>query len=158
MLKKIIATATAAAAIAIPAGRFLVVPVTVEYVASPIHVQAEELPLPAPEPVVVATSTIQEKIASYAAKYDVSRDLMTSIIRCETAGTFDPKIQSSARYTRDHPDWGVKQGDRELSFGLVQIHRPAHPHVTYEQATDPDFALDFMAKNLAAGRRSMWTC
>ena len=34
--------------------------------------------------------------------------------------------QSNLRYTKDRPEYGVKQGDRELSFCMFQIHEPAH--------------------------------
>lgn len=95
----------------------------------------------------VATSTIPALIARYASKYGVSRDLMTKLVSCETSGTFDPAIQS--RHIR-------ADGTREKSFGLAQIHLPDHEDVTLEQAKDPDFALDFMATHLAAGRLWMW--
>ena len=49
-------------------------------------------------------------------------------------------------------------GQREQSFGLVQIHLPAHRTITKEQALDPEFAIDFLAKNLAQGRGTMWSC
>lgn len=93
----------------------------------------------------------------YASKYDVSGDVMWSVIKCEDP-SLDPKQQSLVRYSKDHPEWGVVAGERERSYGLVQIHLPGNKNVTYAQATNPDFALDFLAKNLAAGRGRMWTC
>lgn len=39
-------------------------------------------------------------------------------------------------------------GDGGTSFGLVQIHRPAFPSISRTQALDPEFAIDFAAKNL----------
>ena len=44
-------------------------------------------------------------------------------------------IQSQAIYKKDHPKWGVKAGDRELSWGVPQAHRPAHPNFDYERLT-----------------------
>ena len=35
-------------------------------------------------------------------------------------------VQSNERYQEDKPHWGVKAGDRELSFCIFQIHLPAH--------------------------------
>ena len=49
-------------------------------------------------------------------------------------------------------------GDGGTSFGLVQIHLPAHPHVTKEEATDPQFALDFIIDAFKKGQQRMWTC
>ena len=48
-------------------------------------------------------------------------------------------------------------GDNGNSFGLVQIHRPSHPHITQEQAFDVHFSVKFLCDNLVAGRGSMWT-
>lgn len=80
---------------------------------------------------------------------------MTAIIHCESQGS--TTIQSNHRYSTYVPK-GYQVGDREQSFGLVQIHLPAHPNITKEQAINPEFAIEFLAKNLKAGRASMWTC
>jgi hypothetical protein len=53
---------------------------------------------------------------------------------------------------------GFRVGDREQSFGLVQIHLPAHPQVSKEQALDPEFAINFLAKSLQNGKGGMWSC
>ncbi len=83
---------------------------------------------------------------------------MNTVISCETAGTFDPLIQSRVRYKYDNAKWGVKAGEQEKSFGLAAIHLPDHPEVSKEQAVDASFAIDFLAKNLKVGKGSMWTC
>lgn len=80
---------------------------------------------------------------------------MVGIINCESQ--WSTTIQSNHRYTTNAPR-GYKPGDREQSYGLVQIHLPAHPHITKEQATDPEFAIEFLAKNIKDGRQGMWTC
>lgn len=41
----------------------------------------------------------------------------------------------------------VKNGVREPSFGVAQIHEPSHPTITREQALDPEFAIKFMSDN-----------
>jgi len=87
------------------------------------------------------------KITYYADKYKVSANLMHKIIACESG--YDTDIQS--KFIR--PD-----GSREQSFGLVQIYLPAHPTITKEQAIDPDFALEFLAKELKAGNAKIWSC
>jgi len=81
---------------------------------------------------------------------------MTAIISCESG--FNPSIQSKHVYTEKNVPKGYKVGDREQSYGLVQIHLPAHPNITKAQATNTDFATDFLAKNIAAGHASMWSC
>jgi hypothetical protein len=49
-------------------------------------------------------------------------------------------------------------GDGGTSIGLVQIHLPAHPDVTREQALDPDFALTFIVDKFLNGEEHLWTC
>ena len=83
---------------------------------------------------------------------------MDAIVRCETAGTYNPAIESEHVYHAGNVPRGYRVGDKEQSFGLAQIHLPAHTHVSYEQAVDPFYAADFLARNLAVGRGSMWTC
>jgi hypothetical protein len=80
---------------------------------------------------------------------------MSGIISCESGWNYT--VQSNHRYTTNAPK-GYTSGMREQSYGLVQIHLPAHPSISKEQATDPEFAVDFLAKNIAAGRASMWSC
>lgn len=91
---------------------------------------------------VVSTPILQELIALKAKEYEVSEKLMSDIIRCESGGKIDAV------------------GDRHLggSYGLVQIHEPSHPYISREQAFDPEFAVDFLAKNLSLGKGNMWTC
>lgn len=90
---------------------------------------------------------IQQEVRERSAEYGVSFDQMWGTIMCESHGS--TTVQSRHR----RPD-----GTREQSFGLVQIHLPAHPNVSKEEAIDPEFAVTFMAENFAAGRQRMWTC
>lgn len=99
----------------------------------------------------------RELAAEIAQNHGLNVQLFTATIQCETAGTWNPDIQSMHRYPTDRPDWGVKAGDRELSFGLAQFHLPAH-NITVEQAQDPEFALHKMADLWVAGKQYMWTC
>lgn len=92
--------------------------------------------------------SISGKISYYASKYNVSEKVMRDVISCETAGTFDPSIQSFA----------MKNGVREDSWGLAQIHLPDHPEVSKTQAQNPDFALNFMASYFSEGKQSQWSC
>ena len=84
--------------------------------------------------------TLDQLITFYSLKYNVKESVMRKVISCESSY----KIKAV--------------GDGGKSFGLVQIHLPSHPYVTKEQAFDPDFALNFLASNLAKGKGKMWTC
>lgn len=101
-----------------------------------------------PKPIVDTSTTtwtremIDKEINRVSAIYQVSSVQIHKIIYCES------------RYnTKAH-----NLTSREDSWGLVQINRMAHPQISVEQATDPKFALDFLARNLKAGKGSMWTC
>ena len=102
---------------------------------------------------------VDELISIYATQYKVSPVVIKSILDCETGGSYtDPTIQSRYTYKSDHPEWGVEAGDRELSYGYSQIHLPSWTDITYKQATDPEFAIDFLAKRLSEGKGSYWSC
>ena len=101
-------------------------------------------------------SRVKQLINAKAKEYGVSSYVMNTVVNCESQYVTD--IQSKHRYKKDRPHEGVVRGQREQSFGLVQIHLPAHPNVKMEQAVDPEFAIDFLAKNLAQGRGAMWSC
>ena len=114
-----------------------------------VYAQAEE----APRVILIEAEIewtperIEKEIDEQAEKYGVSASEMKRVIKCESMGS--TTIQS--RHIR-------KDGTREQSFGLVQIHLPAHPTVTKEQAIDPQFAVEWMAKNFAEKRQKMWSC
>lgn len=86
---------------------------------------------------------------------------MWSVIKCEDP-TLDPYKRSDWRYTEGqvtrHPEWGVEVGQREKSYGLVQIHLPDNHSISYAEATDPDFALNFLAQKLSEGKGHLWSC
>ena len=117
----------------------------------------------APEPqetqVVVSTHkpmTPQEIVAVKSKEYGVSEAVMRDIIECESG--WNTTLQSRHVYTFSRPERGIYAGNREMSYGLVQIHLPDHPNVTYEQAIDPTFAVEFLAKHIRDGNLWMWTC
>ena len=95
-------------------------------------------------------------IRAKAAEYNVGYNLMVSIVACES--NFSSTIQSRHRYTKDNVPRGYSVGDREQSWGLIQLHLPAHPNITKGQALDPYFAIDFLARNIKAGKANMWSC
>ena len=100
-----------------------------------------------PAPVIATTSpimpvelTIDEKITKYASEYKVDETLMRKVIKCESS--FNPNAV----------------GDKGTSYGLSQIHLPAHPDITKEQATNEDFAINFMAKEFSKNNMKIWSC
>lgn len=97
-------------------------------------------------------STTDQKISYYAEKYEVSEDKFRRTVMCESAAS--TTIQSLV------PDEEGPNG-QEDSWGIAQIHLPDHPEISKEEALDPDFSLDYMAKVFAKGeavRKQMWGC
>lgn len=96
---------------------------------------------------------IDQEIEKQAEKYGRNAEYMKAVIACESMGS--TTIQSFHTYNFTDEKRGIFKGERELSFGLAQIHLPHHPNVTKEQATSPAFAIEFMAKNLG---KVKWYC
>lgn len=96
-------------------------------------------------------------VIKYARKYSVSYDLIDGILDCENV-LRDPTLQSNLFYNFSRPELGIYINEREYSFGLAQINLHYNPKISHSQATDPDFSIDFLAKNLARGNGSWWAC
>ena len=71
---------------------------------------------------------IRELIIKASKKYDLPASLIASILFTESG------FRTNA----------LNNDDR----GVAQINRPAHPEVTDEQAYNPEFAIDWMARKL----------
>lgn len=117
---------------------------------------------PPPSPIIEviklpAPLTVEQLVQKYATLYKVSSAKMMETIRCENRD-LKPALQSGLYYQFSDPKRGIKIGERERSYGLVQIHLPDHPEVSYEQATDPEFSIEFMAKKFSQGRAYEWSC
>lgn len=91
-------------------------------------------------PVVYSTSTAQVIIEAYAVRYGIPSDTLVGTLRCESG--FNSTVV----------------GDGGTSWGVAQIHLPAHPNISKEQALDPIWSIDFAARMFSEGKQSMWTC
>ena len=84
---------------------------------------------------------VKQRIQYFASKYGVPFVVMDNVVRCESQ--YNPNAINST--------------PKEYSVGLVQINLKAHTDITEDQAKDPDFALEFLAKHIK-DRPSMWSC
>lgn len=101
--------------------------------------------MPVVERTITSEETIKARIHYYADLYGVSEVTMNHIVKAES--NYNPSAINST--------------PREYSVGLVQINLKAHFQngVTKEMALDIEYSLEFLAKNLKAGKCSMWsTC
>lgn len=124
-----------------PAGQCLMPPMCV-----PMPEQPKPKPAPTARPVYVMPEPSPEMLAlleaiAYARGLPESKVAeMRTTISCESG--WNPGAV----------------GDGGTSFGLVQIHLPAHPHITEAEAHDPVYALTFMADEFVRGNEWKWTC
>lgn len=115
---------------------------TVLMVGMPVH--AEVLSVPTITPIAEATTLSSADLQAYASSTAQNASLdpikFTKVIGCESLW------DSSA------------VGDSGSSIGLVQIHLPAHPDITKEEALDPLFSIQWMAIQWKLGRQNAWSC
>lgn len=96
----------------------------------------------------LSRSTIEKMVLDTQKKYNLS-DRFYGTMQCESMGF--QNIQSKV------PKKNGPNG-REDSWGVPQIHLPAHPNITRTQAMDVRFAIDWAGKQFALGRERMWSC
>lgn len=117
---------------------------------------AEADPLPV-VPSIDITHLTKEQVKAYVEKYatplHVSVTSMLSTIYCEAKHNPDETLDATGQ-----SNVVLASGAHEDSWGLVQIHLPAHRMISKAQAKDPDFAVQFMAEQFAIGNASIWTC
>ena len=87
----------------------------------------------------VVGENVVDLITRKAIEYGVDVQMALAVAKCESG--YDIRIK----------------GDDGESWGLWQIHSPAHPRVTLEQATDPLWATEWAMPRLKA-TPSIWTC
>jgi len=100
---------------------------------------------------------IKEEVLKKADAHNVSFDQMWNTIKCENE-SLNPDLQSQLKYEFDDTRRGIYVGMQEKSYGIAQIHIPDHPHVSIEEAKDPEFAIEFMANAFSNGKQVWWTC
>lgn len=79
-------------------------------------------------------------IEAYAVHYGTPAAPLINTLRCESG--FDPH----------------SIGDKGTSYGLAQIHLPAHADVSKQEAMNPFFSIDFAARNFRDGNAKIWSC
>ena len=91
------------------------------------------------------------------AQLQTKEDYINYVYELSTTGKFEPNkvvrtIQCECSFNPN------AIGDNGTSFGLAQIHLPAHPNITKEQALDPKFAIEFITSEFQKGNQWKWTC
>lgn len=91
---------------------------------------------------------LKQTVYQLAKDNGVNPQAMINTINCENPN-WDSDLQSKVI---------TKSGNREESYGLAQINLPSHPDISYAQATDPEFSINYMATQMAKGKASQWSC
>lgn len=104
---------------------------------SPTPAQAQNI---SQQTVEYNISTAPLILNMYAVSYGIDFDEFLATAKCES------KLQADA------------VGDKGTSFGIFQIHLPAHRGVTKAQALDPWFAAEWAANEFSKGNANIWSC
>lgn len=121
------------------------------------HQQTKEAPTPAPEEPSLrmppnTKEALEKRLEEIAKEKGLPENKVQEIK--ETIGGVPGTKCPSGEST-----WNPNAiGDGGTSHGLVQIHLPAHPDITEEQAHDPEFALNFIVDEFKQGNEKKWTC
>lgn len=116
----------------------LIIKIALAIFAIPIvYAQAPVRVVPPP----ITRADINKIISRNAFIYSVPEARLHKIIACESSY---------------NPD-AVNENKWEYSVGLSQINLKVHD-ISEEDARDPHFAVDYLARELAAGRGRAWTC
>lgn len=79
-------------------------------------------------------------IRAAAVKYGLNYDHFYRTLRCESG------LNTNAI------------GDHGTSFGVAQIHLPAHPDITRQEAMNGRWSIEWAAEQFATGGAPMWSC
>ncbi len=93
-----------------------------------------------PKYVDFSTSTAPLVLAAFASKYHIDPGGFIETARCESR--FDKNAV----------------GDKGTSFGVWQIHAPAHLDITKAQMLDPWWSTEWAAQQFAKGNQLIWSC
>lgn len=91
-------------------------------------------------PLTYSADTAEYIIYATAAYYAVDGDELYETLKCES------KLRSNA------------VGDHGTSYGVAQIHLPAHSDISKAQALDPIWSIKWTANQFAKGNAHIWSC
>ena len=92
----------------------------------------------------VETPELMHSIEQYAQSKNVSLSTVRKIAYCETQ-----MINTQSHIIQ-------KDGTREDSHGIAQIHKPSHPTISLSDSYNPEYAYKFIIDGIADGNISAW--
>jgi len=115
-----------------------------------INEQGVKIDLKTSSQVELRDESIDSKITRYSSLYGVKEALVREIIKKESS--FNEKAIGDMDIICKNTGKPVR------ARGLVQITECHHPNINDAQAFDPDFAIEFLAKEISQGNcEKLWT-
>lgn len=104
------------------------------------QISLNNLQTPIADAAIVTPADYETYAWNEAVKHGVDPVVFTQTLQCESG--FNPDAV----------------GDHGTSFGVAQIHLPAHPEVSRENALDPIWSIDFAVLAFKNGHANWWSC
>lgn len=112
----------------------------------PVHAQAKQI-VPVPE-----ERTIPQLIETYSIKYNVDKDVITNVLKCESS--FNPNAVNMAdSHAQSQGSWGIAQFSKETFKTFSK-----QANIDNGDPMNPDQAIETMAYMLSKDLGSHWTC
>lgn len=96
-------------------------------------------------PQVASPPAVKAYVENQAKDEGLSPELISNIVNCESG-----YVPQQSKF--------VRNGIREDSWGIWQIHLPSHKDITREQAMDIIWSTNWAIQQIKAGKIKMWSC
>lgn len=88
------------------------------------------------------------QIEKYAKIFNVNPAKVYGTIGCESSFTPRQSLIKSKKGVNGYED----------SWGIAQIHLPAHPEISREEAMNDEYAIGWMIREFSRGNERIWSC
>lgn len=113
----------------------------------PVNAQAEEIVTP-----IVEEMTIPELIEHYSLKYNVDKEVISNVIKCESS--FNPNAVNMAdSHANSQGSWGIAQFSKETF-----AHFSKEAGIENGDPMNPQQAIETMAYMFSKGLAFHWSC
>lgn len=87
-------------------------------------------------------------IENYAKIFNINPARVYKTINCESKFIARQSVIPSKKGYNGYED----------SWGIAQIHLPAHPDISREEAMNDEFAIGWMMREFSRGNQRIWSC
>lgn len=97
-------------------------------------------------PLPYSTANAPLIIEAYAVVHGIPATPLIETLKCESG------------FVENIPGDFSSTTNQFTSWGVAQIHLPAHPDISKKEALNPIFSINLAASYFAAGDAGLWTC